>query len=518
MNMVNAKQAKTIPSKWVGIMCLGFILLINALTLSQITFRGFSTSDFGSFLDAGYRIYLGQEPYVDFFYHTGAVHLYLNAFFFLLFGFSKAAIAIHIITVSSLAMIALYFATHKKIPLLFSLMCTALTGMGFYWGYPQPWYDMTAHFWGVLAVAAFLLYLPFKTDKAAFWTCCFSGAMATLALFTKSNLGGTYGIAFFAVLMMSPKRWPALKGYLLGVCAITLFNFTVLCDPIAFYQSTLQGYGSGRGDRFMRMIIIYAWTVNGYWIPFLLVHFTTRRFLDQQKELKILLYGMCLVAVLGINIGSLRGPDHIPLLGTCLALAFVLVWQVRPLCQAGLQKNLNALAILILIGVTVFYSIRMTRMAMDVYEYPGRAEMISHHPLQKGPFKGWRFHEKEAAALDGLVDFASQHIPKDDSLLVLCDLHIAYGLLGMESYKGIVWQWPILPNPAMVFHMNGLYGQNIVNHPPDWIVARFLPDLNQPGFMRDTRYLLNFLKIPADFFKDYVPVKSWGEYSLLKRK
>lgn len=516
--ITKGENRKTILQPHIGPLLMGLLLTGNALALAHLAFQGFSPSDFGSFLDAGYRVYLGQKPYTDFYYHTGPVHLYALAFFFLIAGFNKQAILLHLIVVSSISMTAVYAAGVRRIPRALALGCAALTGIGFFWGYPHPWYDMTAHLWGVLAAAAFMLFLPFENDRTAFRAGCFAGIMATLALFTKSNLGGTYGLAFFAVILFSPRRWPAFKGYLLGVAAVFLVTFIFMCRPLEYYQSVIQGYGAGRSSRFMRMMLIPSWLKNGYWIPLVTIHFALRRFPDTAREIKALFYGMSLVALLGLNVGSLQGPEHIPLLGICLALGFTLLYIVRPLDTTRIQRTVNFAAVLILLITGLFYAQRTVRLSFNQIDDPSRAEWSAEYPLTQGPFKGWYFPAPEGRALDGLAAFSSGNIAKDDSFLVFCDLHIAYGLLGLESFKGIVWQWPILPNPQPVFSMDGKIGKSIMDNPPKWILARFLADIKQPHYMRDSRYLLNFLGMPDNFFENYVPVQGWGEYLLLKRK
>ena len=82
-----------------GLFFLFLILTGNAFFLRHNAFRGFNFFDMGSFLDASWRVFKGQTPYVDFIYTTGPLHIYMNAFFFTLFGFGKKAILAHLIAV-----------------------------------------------------------------------------------------------------------------------------------------------------------------------------------------------------------------------------------------------------------------------------------------------------------------------------------------------------------------------------------------------------------------------------------
>ena len=87
---------------------LAALLVANAFFLHFNAFRGFNFFDMGSFLDASWRVYQGQIPYVDFIYISGPIHLYMNALFFFLFGFGKTAILIHLLTVSSIVIVITY--------------------------------------------------------------------------------------------------------------------------------------------------------------------------------------------------------------------------------------------------------------------------------------------------------------------------------------------------------------------------------------------------------------------------
>jgi len=70
---------------------LAIILILNAFFLKFNAFRGLNFFDISAFTDASWRVYSGQKPYVDFMFVSGPVHLYLNAFFFFLFGIGKNA-------------------------------------------------------------------------------------------------------------------------------------------------------------------------------------------------------------------------------------------------------------------------------------------------------------------------------------------------------------------------------------------------------------------------------------------
>jgi hypothetical protein len=517
---MNLKQFDKKNYFLVGLLVLGFILINNALFLSSIAFKGFVVSDFGAFIDGGWRILKGQKTYADFYYSTGPIHLYLHAIFFFIFGFGKTAILAHLITLSSTVMCCTYIATFKRIPLVISLILTALTGMGFYWGYPHPWYDMAAHFWGILAVTACILTMPFKTNKTALWISLFCGIMATLSLLTKSNLGGTYGILFFLTFLFTDRRGWALMGYILGCIMIALLLSIFAFDPLLYLKQTVFDFGASRGQQIYRLLIVPAWMKNLYWIPVATMLVAMRRFPDEKQELKILFYGLSLIAILGLNVGSLRGGEHIPLMGTCLALALIILYQVKPLCQNLKAKIKNHIAIALMIGIALFHIYNTASFGIAIYNrYPEEKTIApGNYPLKTGPFKGWLFPEDQGMVLDELVSFAKDHIAKEEEILILCDLHIGYALIQKESFKQLSWQFPVLPNPENLFSGYGKSGQYIQDNPPTWLLYRKIDNIEDEGsLIRDVRYLFNFLNIPENFLNQYSLEKNWGEYYLLKK-
>ena len=133
------------------------LLILNSFFLRFNAFRGFNFFDMGAFLDASWRVYIGQRPYLDFMYISGPVHLYLNAFFFTLFGFGKLAVLAHLVTVHSIVIVITYLIAKKYTPSSIALLSALLSTTCFYWPASHPWHDQSAHFWGLLAIAAIVL-------------------------------------------------------------------------------------------------------------------------------------------------------------------------------------------------------------------------------------------------------------------------------------------------------------------------------------------------------------------------
>jgi len=122
------------------------MLFVNATVLGRNAFRGFNFFDMGSFLDASWRVFCGQAPYADFIFITGPVHLWMNAFFFVLFGFGKTAVLAHLVAVHSIVILCTFFIAARFAPPWTAILAAALSTVCFYWPVSHPWYDQSAHF------------------------------------------------------------------------------------------------------------------------------------------------------------------------------------------------------------------------------------------------------------------------------------------------------------------------------------------------------------------------------------
>lgn len=112
----------------------------------------FDFFDMSGFMDAGYRVMIGQQPYTDFLYNSGPVHLYLLAFFFKIFGFGLTASQIHVSVITSIATVFLYFFM-RSLTLRWIAAVTAFCFSFMYYGASSfPWYDQNAYFFFIISL------------------------------------------------------------------------------------------------------------------------------------------------------------------------------------------------------------------------------------------------------------------------------------------------------------------------------------------------------------------------------
>ncbi len=495
-----------------AIFFLLLILAANALMLAKIAFSGFNLFDWGSFLDASWRIFRGQKPFEDFYYSTGPLHLYMNAFFFKIFGFGKTALLAHIVSVSSILILVTFFVTRPKMPLAISLLLTFLAASSFYWTHPHPWYIYNAQFWGILGYFALVWQLPFRGAKQAFWTGFLCGIMGILSLMTKSDVGGANGLVFFAVLVLSEQKIKSVLGYISGVL-LALLAMCLLMSPMHYYENALQTYGANRSSQIFRLLLIPVWFKNLYWLPLLALPFAIQPLRKPYRVLFWLFLGIFLSAIFSLNVGSLRWRTHIPLMSTYLSVAFVILFHMRPLCVARKEKIRLWIVIAIMLLVTGLQIQRTVNHALILAkgQWPKNDLYLQgNYTLRAAPFRGWHFDEISGPTLDGIVDFVHQNIPGEETLLILTDFYIVNALTGRESYRGIPFIWGAGDQSAPGGYLKKVH-ERITTKPPEWILIHKEPAPYRINQMTD------YLKITDFILQNYRLVKNWGAIGMFRR-
>jgi hypothetical protein len=499
-----------------GASMLLLILIGNALFLNFCAFRGFYHFDFGLFLDAGWRIYRGQQMYVDFFYHAGPVHPHLIALFFYPFGFSKAAIFAHLVTIGSAVIIATYFSALRKIPLVLVLLVATLSATCYYTNRPHPWYDQSAYLWVILGIWLLVHQLPFKSGRAAFWTGLGTGVFAILALMTKQNIGLICGLVFGLVLLCSPERIKAVSGYALGTGAA--FAAIVLASgaPLIFLESTVAKASNAAGSRVSRLLALSAWFKNYYWLPAMIVLCNAWRAQKGMLATTVLFLGTFFIALFSFHTGSERYAASISLMGIYVAHAFVILYQMKTAADGAAQKLFHRLSVFILFVFAIWEIVFSAHFAYLRATEPEHPEpklpryRNGDYQLKIGPFQGWRFDENDGRTLDEIVLIVGSAVPKSESLLILTHLNVVYGLAGRDGYLRVPVGFVANYHPARGKQWDQVH-ERLVNDPPDWLLIHRSPNAD------NVNELVDYLELPPDWFKPYSLLRSWGRYALLKR-
>lgn len=494
-----------------GILFLFLVLAGNALFLRFNAFRCFNFFDMGGFLDASWRVFTGQRPYVDFIYTTGPVHLYMNAFFFWLCGgFGRMAVLAHLIVVHSLVIAATFLMVRRKIPFFATMLVTLLTMTCFYWPISHPWYDQSAHLWGILAVAVLSGCLPLREPRQTYGVGLFSGVLVVISLMTKTNVGLAYGAMFLTVFLVSSQRIRALSGYLMGGLMTLAIFAVIIGHPEGYLQQVIASYGFSKTSRLAELLKPANWLVNFYWLPALMVAVFFIPLKTAHRELCALFFGTVFVAIFSTHTSNLIRPPNVPLWGTILALVFILLYALKDRAIPPFQRKLYQPAIYFLsvfsLGLLVLFA--QYGLTLKVWTYL-RPEVQGNYAIRTQALEGWWCQKEEGELFDTMAEYIKHQLPQKDSLLIFGDMQILYAATARESYRGVpfIFQTDDLPVPGRQVQE---VKENILQDPPDWI----LWNLGEPTYGKN---LMHYLGLWEKIRTDYSPAKHWRFYVLLKR-
>ena len=496
---------------------VGFLLILAVSTFAnwRNAFVTYDFFDMSAFMDAGYRVLIGQEPYVDFFYTAGPIHLYLHALFFRLFGFNQWAVLAHLLFVNTAFVAMAHLIARKYLAVAESLLATAVSSICFYAFIAHPWYDQNAHVWlcaGLLAVE----YLAVKSTRPRGLLAAFlCGLAAAFAFFTKANIGLACAALFGLVFLVSSSPAKALftcaAGALVGSAAVLL----TLSDPAALFYNNFLAYNTA--SRFTNFV--FLWKIL-YRMPYvylaavlLIITFLGGRgFLRAERHLFAVTAGLLFASFFTCFTGSMLMYANIPLVG--LEILYLMV-----LCRRLAEQNTRTDRVRIIATVRVlflcFSYISLFSYLLRVGQYPEtwmwrRSNMESNYEMQNGPFRGWRCSARIGPGVDQAVDFINRNVPREESLLIFPDCTVIYGLTGRESYR----------HSPFIFHLGGfpagkLYDEfrnHFLREPPRWILVDRQREVPWANVVR----LMQWLQIEDFVRSNYEAVAHFGELSLLK--
>lgn len=507
-------------TEWVA---LGLLLCANAIFLNWNAFRGYNFFDMSAFLDASWRVFCGQKPYVDFSYTSGPLHLYMNAFFFWLFGFGKTAILAHLVSVHSIVIVLTYVLARRRCPVIPSVIVALLTTACFYWPISHPWYDQSAHFWGILGVVVLAMIVPIRSPKAAFLTGLGAGAAAVFSFMCKTNIGAAYGLVFLVVLLVSEERVRALAGFALGAAAALLVTVVFFMGSLLRYvDQAIVAYGSASLNRFSFFTLGHMWLLNEHWVPAAIVGLNFLAPESRRKEhtaLRVLFFGVTMVSIFSSVTGSMSYLANVPLWGLEMALGLSVLYAMFAAARDKFRRWVHGIAIFALLAVSLLWIRAAVSLGMGLttWTYLG-IDPIGNYALRSEPMRGWMCRKERGEALDQAVEYVKSHIPPEDSLLVLGDLQILYALTGRQSFRGV----PFIFGTAAGFEMPSLprlrrqVRENVLANPPRWVLLlEGPPELETDVFIQDLDLFFGWRE---EFRTRYDRVTQWGRYVLLKKK
>lgn len=495
---------------WYGLAAF-FLFMIDVLVFKTIGFFSFGMFDNGQFLDAAWRFLRGQRLYVDFGFHTGPIQIYMYSLFFKIFGFGMTGILMHLAIINTCMSLMTFVIAKGRMPLAFACLCSFLTMVGFYWTYPHPYYDFTAHFFGLFGIAWLAQTTPFQNSRQAEIAGSVCGVMATLSFFTKTNIGGAYGIIYGLVFLVCSYPLRSLFFYCMGVLVTSTFTLLSLPSAPDFFKNLIESTQTVGESRFLRFIIVLVFFKNYFWVPFAVLLPITYAKRKRIIHDLILALGLGAIAIFTINTGSMRDWNYVPMLGIYMALSFKVIFDQLQFAESQARKICIGVGIIVLSFVCLDYSFRLSKSTFDSYTTIQNYSPSRKHVLQNGPFRGWVFSKEEGELLDQMIR-AIQKIPANQTFLTLTQLPGLYAFAARDSFRGIPNHWFVanMPPKSKVPEVR----RYIYSHVPDWILTYRDGKGEHP-----MNEIMGYLGIPPEFItSQYDMTNYWEAYALFKKR
>ncbi len=491
---------------WPDILFLAFVLIANAFFLNYNAFRTFNMLDMGAFMDASWRIYRGQRPYIDFIYYSGPLHLYMNAFFFVIFGFGKLAIWAHLFLVHSIIISAVFLLVRSVLSFGITALLILLTTASFYWSVSHPWHDVSAHFWGCLAMLVLTAQALHKRETILSPGCAaLVGLFSIFSFLVKTNLGIMYMIMVPVVLSVGfgreKKTW---LGYAVGLLLGVVIGLWMIRAPGAYWEQALLWNQGLIKSRLEALWVTGNWGANYYGLIFIMA--TVAVFwtgsLRLCKTLFILLAGITLIGIYAVNTGGLIHPANNFLWGIQVTLVFLVLNRISIVSP----KKIYGFFRMTLIALAVFLTTLSFKYGLELKAWTYFIKKSEgNYALKAAPLRGWKFYAGQGMALDFLVEYAKVNMSAEDSVLNLTDMYLFNALTGRDGYRGVsfIFLEDSMPlrGPTVELIRN-----NILNNLPDWIIV-------------DNQFAqrLDYLALTNEIVGNYRPVVPVGAYLLLKK-
>jgi hypothetical protein len=494
---------------------LATLIAASSVGLAATALHAFDFYDMSGFLDAGYRVAIGQEPYVDFYYIAGPVHLWMHALFFRLLGFTKFAILAHLLVVNALVVYICHAMARRALPSAPRMLATALTAVAFYGQMAHPWYDQNAHFWFLLALGVAEIP-PTGSRLGARLTPFLCGCLVAVSFLTKANIGAA-GVGFFAIYwVLGLSRYRSLGFFVAGLLAGASGICLALESPSAMVVQNFVDFRTG--ERFQRMdrLLIVA-----LYQPFLHIGFLSlvpalmagRRFVGEQRLRYVRLLGFILLSVFSAFTGSMRVVANAPLVGFAVMELMALV---EPMRRWGGEGKIRRRAAWFQGAIMLVAAFLMVSVAVEMTGVPAawhwqEGNLDNRYRLKTAAFAGWSCDPATGMGVDYAVDAIRRNVGAEETLFIVPNPTFLYGLSGRRSFAPapFLFTWGEIP----AGETREKFFRNFLEHPPDWVlihnernVPRGRPEMVLPWIGLD-RFLIDH----------YTAIEEWGDFILLHR-
>jgi hypothetical protein len=512
--MAVMKESQSSPASprriWIDVLILGILLVFNAILLVVKGTERFEFFDMSAFLDAGYRVSIGQVPYVDFYYTTGPVHLYMHALSFVLFGFTKIAVLVHLCTVGLAATAIVYAISRKHFGRLPSAGLAVLAIFSFYGPLCHPWYDQNASIFIFIGI----LFWEFRWNKSPTLVSLSCGILAALSFLTKSNVGLAGGLVLLSLVATQPRPVKQVAIYVAaGLLSLGVWML-ILRSPGNFVDQAFFAYRAG--ERLLDFQRFYNSIRTSFNVLILLMGWSIAILAGKNwmwaNRSRLIFFSSLIFAGIFTNWTSSL-PGNLVWLSLQFLYLFALAVDLDLTRFGRNAAHFKRVIWLILItawmGCTIISVSRTHRLIAWSWN---PAVEISDYEMQTASFKGWRCNAATGEGLDLAVEFIRTRIPPDESIMVFPDATVIYGLAGRESYR----------NVPFIFHTghttNGRWRdecrQHFLAEPPKWFVMHERPSPVDAAVFGPS--ILESLDLKNFFDQNFREVWRHGEFRIYR--
>lgn len=500
---------------WLDPLLVLSLIAVVSVILSRNALQVFDFFDMSAFMDAGYRVYIGQEPYVDFYYITGPMHLYMHAFFYFLLGFNKTAILAHFLLVNAVIVAITFFLARRRLALLNSLLLAGLSALCFYGPTSHPWYDQNAYFWLVLGILIVEIWPPSKGIQRASISAFLCGFLLGLSFFTKSNIGLVGGLTFLAFFSVQKPRLRLVSFYCAGGLISIALLLGTLESPSDFIFQTFFAY-----DYRTRLADIgQLWLVLNF-LPYLqflvllaiIAGLGGSAYIREKLGEIVLLAGLLLTSIFAAFSGSMLFYANITLLGIEMTYLFRLAQSLPNNPASPAEKRIYRTSHLVLVFLACYWLLYSGQATNRRYTWRWKpSNLTNDYVLQTESLKGWKCNRQIGEGLDRAVVYINENVPQQDSLFVFPDVTVIYGLTGRESFR----------KTPFIFHLNQIpsngklyadFRRHFLEIPPKWLLLHHQTEIA----FYDTGRLLRWLRLDGFISQNYNQVWQWGDFALLR--
>lgn len=497
---------------------LAALLLSMSWWTAVLARRRFDFYDMSIFMDAGWRVACGQRLYVDFFYIAGPVHPYLFAAFIKALGFNQWAVLAFLLVTQAVVLASAYAMARRTFSPFVAGLLAAAAAAACFLTLAHPWYDLTALALLVASWALLDAFDPYTEGQA--WSAAAAGTLAALAFLAKSNAGLAGGGMMLLALGLGgafTRSWRPFALYVLGGGVTAALLVLTLASPVEYFQQNFLDFGtSGRLRDFQRLggavtALPYGWMGL---LAAAVIWAGGSRWRRAQARTILLLASAWITGVFTIWTGSSLMPGGGYLLGVVALLLARLAAGLTEADEGRPVRRVPGARWALAAGALSLYVLHWgSSHALEQWNWRP-SNIRSDYALTSPGFEGWRCVRRVGEGVDRAAQAIRAHVPAADSLFILPDVSVLYGMTGHDSYRGIPWAFDIRNSPAPASRLWRRTVGRLQEDKPRWILLHMH---FETGF-NATRPVLHTLRLDAMIANEYETVWSWGDFVLLRRR